>query len=342
MAEGSETTVEAQIAALKLKEAQLSLQKEVLALRAQKWVVAAAVIGLISVATTTAWATATQAASVLKGSPIPFFDNPPLAFFLHGMQATIIFFFVRKHREWLRKTAVELHEQAPNAPIARNTLRQFTLGWEYMWYGWLVLYTWFTIAALIAPLGKSAWVESVSDVLDVISGCAIWWCYLALDARSVKVPNDLERDRPFRNAVGFVALAAVVCIALTVTDRTLHLGYFGVVLVGVFNALGLASFTGRLGSHYICTPRWILSLLYFYAMLQIFYSLLPLLNTRVWIPAVYISALLLKVVLAFAGSNMMRNGGLITYLQAAESGLLDVRRMEKSKWAAIVQVAAAS
>ncbi len=334
-------TAEEQIARLKLQEAELSRRIVEIQLRKEKVILWTAVMGLIAIATTTAWATATKAVTALgKGRPIPLIDNPPLAFFLHGIQATIIFFFVRKHRQWLRRIATALQEKAPDAPIAKKTLSQFTLGWEYMWYGWLVLYTWFTIAALIAPLGASAWVESVSDILDIVSGFGIWWCYLSLDVRSVNVPADLTRDRPFWRAVAILAAAAIGCIALSVTDRVFHIGYFGIVLVGIFNALGIASFTGRLGSHYIDTPRWALSLLYFYAMLQIFYSLLPLLNTKLWIPAVYICALLLKVVLAFVGLNMMRNGGLIRYLEAAESGLLDVRALDNAKWAAVTKAAA--
>jgi hypothetical protein len=339
--EDSAQFLDEQIKKAKLEEANVLLRAAKLKLLTQILLSAAGALALIGGVATALWARVTHTAAVTGGSPLPLIGNPPLAFVLHGCQATIIFFFIRKHTKWLRKIKSALHEKATEIPIQRGTLKQFTLGWECMWWGWFVLYTWFAIAALLAPLGKSVAVESVSDVLDVVSAGAIWWCYLSLDRKSVRVGTSDQRDRPFWTGVIFVAAAGIVCIVLAVIDRIHRLGYFGVVMVGIFSALGLASFTGKIGSSFIGTRRWALTLLYFYAMLQVFYSLLPILivNTKYWLLAVYICALLLKIVLAVVGYDMMRNGGLIRYLEAAESGLLDASEFDAAKWVAVRKAA---
>jgi hypothetical protein len=161
-----------------------------------------------------------------------------------------------------------------------------------------------------------------------------------LDTRSVKLPEDQKWDRPFWVRIACVAVAAVVCILFSVIDHTTNIDLFGVVMVGIFNALAMASLTGRLGSHYMGSPRWEIMLLYFYAILQIFYSLLPVLKTELWTPAIFICALLLKVVVFHVGYRMMKNGGLIRYLEAAESGLLNSSELDDSKWKAAMKAAA--
>ncbi len=71
--------------------------------------------------------------------------------------------------------------------------------------------------------------------------------------------------------------------------------------------------------------RWLILSIYLYSMLQLFYSFLPLLKHQVWTPLVFLSALVLKIMLAYAGYDMMQNGGLRRYLDAAQSGLLNPR-----------------
>ena len=328
--------VELELQRLKRAEAEMRLAAAKWDLRAKKLTVMAVILGVPGLGAATMWA-ALKNTPGIADVPTFVFGHPSEAFFLHALQATVIFVFVKWHRKWLRETAANLLEVEPVAPIAQETLSQFTRGWECMWYGWLLLYIWFTVAAL-TPLAKLKWVECVSDGFDVVSGCAIWWCYLSLDVSSVKLPTDPARDRPFWKALGLIAVAAVACIVLSVIDHMTNISLFGVVVVGVFNALALASFTGRLASHYMGTPRWEIMLLYFYAMLQIFYSLLPVLQTELWTPAVFTCALLLKFVLFDAGRRMMKKkGGLIRYLEAAQSGLLNAASLDDLRWKAVMK-----
>ena len=252
--------------------------------------------------------------------PLPLTPGPKQAIVLHILQMAVILCFVFIQRSWLKKPASRLTDAVP---IAKKTLEQFTAGWLFMWYAWLALYTWFSVAAIIASLkGTSPAIESLSDVLDTVSGFSIWWCFLVLDMPSVNTAGQPKRDRTFWEAVYLTVAVGVICATLSVLDRTLHWGYFGVATVGLYNGLAIASLTGRFGSHYIGTPRWMLLCLYFYSMLQLFYSFLPVLNAELWTPAIYLLALLMKMVLAWAATHMVLNGGLLQYLGAAQSGAL--------------------
>lgn len=265
--------------------------------------------------------------------PLPLVPGPKQAIVIHVLQTLVILCFVLIHRTWLRKLASQLTDAVP---IAKKTLQQFTAGWMFMWYGWLALYIWFSIAAIRAALkGSSPALESISDVLDVASGFFIWWCFLALDMPSVKLSGQPKRNRPFWEAVWLTIFVGILCAALSVIDRHFHWGYFGVATVGLYNGLALASLTGRFGSHYIGTPKWMLLCLYIYSMLQLFYSFLPVLNAELWTPAIFLLALILKMVLAWAGTHMMQNGGLLRYLEAAESGALSVGDLHKENSRAV-------
>lgn len=247
---------------------------------------------------------------VLSG-PRPSFD-PFLARILHGVQAATIFCFVLIHRTWLRQMATKLTNAMP---VAQKTLEQFSEGWVYMWYGWVALYVWFFVSA---RWSESPRVLAVSDVLDVASGFAIWWCFLALDMPSVKLKDHPHRDRAFHLAAWAVGIIGAICASLGVVDRIFDLGHIGVV-VGLYNALALAFLTGRLGSHYMKLHRLILLCLYLYSMLQLFYSFLPLLKTAIWAPLIFLLALLFKIAVAYAGYDMMQHGGLRRYLDEAQA-----------------------
>ena len=81
-----------------------------------------------------------------------------------------------------------------------------------------------------------------------------------------------NRDKPFRRAIQLAAAIGLGCAGLAIADRLFGLGHLGLASVGLYRGLALACFTGRIGSHYIGMPRWMLLLLYLYAMLHILYS----------------------------------------------------------------------
>jgi hypothetical protein len=248
--------------------------------------------------------------------PSPSVD-PTLNLILHAVQAGVIIGFIFIHHIWLRDIASGLTEQVP---IAKKTLEQFTNGWLYMWYGWLAVYIWFFVAAMPQWNGSPR-MDAVSDVIDVAGGFAIWWCFLVLDMPSVNLADQPHRDRAFRRTVLITGIAGVICACLGAADRLFDWSHARTV-VGLYNALALAFFTGRMGSHYINVRRWLLLCLYLYSMLQVFYSFLDLLKPG-WTPLVFLLALFFKITLAYAGYDMMQHGGLLRYLNAAESGLLN-------------------
>jgi hypothetical protein len=229
------------------------------------------------------------------------------------VQAFTILCFVLIHRKWLRQMASKLTDAVP---VANKTLKQFSEGWVWMWYSWVALYIWFFVTA---QWSESPRVTAVSDILDVISGFNIWWCFIVLDMPSVKLDGHPHRDRAFRRTAWTIGVCGVFCAFLGVADRLYDWNHIGVV-VGLYNALALAFLTGRLGSHYLRIRRSLLLCLYLYSMLQLFYSFLPLLKTDIWLPLVFLSALVLKIAVAYVGYNLLQHGGLQRYLDAAQAG----------------------
>lgn len=247
----------------------------------------------------------------------PSYD-PSLAREIYGVHCCTIAAFIIFHYRWLKGEALKISD---SKQIAKGTLKQFTAGWLALWCGWLVLYAWFYLTA-DSKWQSSPVVNAVSDLLDTISGFTIWWCFLVLDLPSVKVKGERDRDRAFNRAVWLTAFAGIACALLGVADRLFDFGHLGIV-VGLYNALAMAFLAGRFGSHFIGLSHRILLCLYLYSMLQLVYSFLPLLKAGVWTPAVFLLALVLKIALAYAGYDMIRNGGLERYLLAAQEGKLN-------------------
>ena len=112
-----------------------------------------------------------------------------------------------------------------------------------MWGGWLTLYLWFLLIA-VAGWSGSPFADAVSDILDVVSGFAIWWCFLVLELPSVNVEGQRDRNKEFRRTVWLVASIGALCAFLGAMDRLFDLNHVG-VLVGLYNALALSFLTGR-------------------------------------------------------------------------------------------------
>ena len=280
------------------------------------------------------WAQRAQAIVGILGFPFVLMTNPdfrswlfsrkfplpphvppkqdPHLIVLHVMQAVIIFVVIFIHYFQLKDAEQKLQGAGP---IARNTYQQFRASWMFMWSMWLVLYIWLLIRVVGPP---SDWLDSVTDVFNTISGFAIWRCFLVLDMPSVNIQNEPNRDKPYRKAMRTASVVGLFCACLAPADRFLQLGHVGLAAVGLYGGLALACLVGRLGSHYINMPRWMLLFLYLYAMSQLFYSFFDILSP-LWTWAVFGAVLVLKVMLAFAGVDMLKYGGLDRYLKAAES-----------------------
>jgi hypothetical protein len=241
--------------------------------------------------------------------------SPLLARWLHGVQASTILVLLLIQWRSLRAKEEELEKSEPEAAIALQTLAQFKSGWLLMWGAWLGLYVWFCATA---GLWGSPVVDAISDGLDVVSGFAIWYCFLVLELPSVNVAGQPHRNKEFRLVYFIALLVGVVCAILGAADRLFNLSHIGMV-VGLYNALALAFLTGRLNSHYMKTNRLILLCLYLYTMVQLLYSFLSVLKDA-WPPLVFSLALVFKVAVAYAGYDIVHKGGLERYLNAAQRG----------------------
>jgi hypothetical protein len=250
----------------------------------------------------------------------PRHHSPPVQdpdiFILHGLQAVIIFVVIFVSRFLLK---IEEKKITNYGPIGKTTFEQFSFNWLLMWFAWLALYIWLFARAFLPP---SDFFDSVTDVFNILSGFAIWRCFFVLRLPSVNLPNtpenDPPRDRPYRQALKIAGTVGFVCACFGPADRFLQLGHVGLACVGLYGGLALASLVGRLGSHYIGMPLWTLLLLYLYAMLQLFYSFFDILS-HLWMWVIFGAVLVLKIVLGFAGIDMLHYGGLDNYLKAADT-----------------------
>lgn len=103
----------------------------------------------------------------------------------------------------------------------------------------------------------------------------------------------------------------------------------------------MAFFVGRLESRLLRPPRWLLMLLYSYAVLQFGYGFLDQPSMVHWQPAFFMAVLVLKVLLAVFVNWLIGTGNLVFYLlymqqlnhdyrEKRNTFLADVRRVESS------------
>lgn len=242
---------------------------------------------------------------------------PPIMRIIHPLQLAVVVALAFVQRRLFDGAGKQFES---SMVIATQTLVQFRRGWQAMWWAWAVLYAWFTLSALV--LGEGIGVLAVEDVINSVTGLAVWWCFLALDLPSVNLPQQQTRDHRFRRAVTITAIVAFCCAFLACTDRYFDLRHFGVATVGIFNGLGLACLAGRFTSHWMRLPRWQILFIYSYAMMQLIYPFFDILGKELWEPAVYMAVLMMKVMLAYTLRCATSEGGLDNYLAAAQAGLL--------------------
>jgi hypothetical protein len=147
--------------------------------------------------------------------------------------------------------------------------------------------------------------DLITTIANIFNGFAIWSCFFVLD-RGI---DDYKRTRLKALRAGFF------CLFVGALDHFVNWGHLGLALSGLYTGLALACLVGRLGSHHIKLPSSLLIILYFYAMLQLYYPFFDILLRPVqWL--LFIAALVLKILLSIAGFQMLDSGGLKSYLTA--------------------------
>lgn len=209
----------------------------------------------------------------------------------------------------------------PTEVNARHAFFQIILGWRWIWLSWLLLYLWFGAGAWLSVPSTTYWV--VADGLNVLNGFWFFYCFLVLDMPS----TGKRRAAAFRSYLLLIGLAGAAVIfvgALGFSDlgdsgsSPDHLRAPAATIVACYTSLSMAYFFGRLDSHHMWVPRLMLMPLYLYVIIQMFWpsfsTVKPSLPMQ---PAVFVTALMLKIVVFFAITAWLRDGSLGDFLTKA-------------------------
>ena len=110
-------------------------------------------------------------------------------------------------------------------------------------------------------------IRLVSDIINTLTGIAIWWCYIVLDFPSVRTKHNRERNRPFVHAFSWAVASGLLSVLAICLDYAINWSYFGIATGGIYNGLALACLAGRFSSAYMNVPRPMIITIYGYALL---------------------------------------------------------------------------
>jgi hypothetical protein len=238
---------------------------------------------------------------------------------LHSVQVLLILVLALAF-EKIFMTDAKRQARARHDDRVVGALRQFALGWRWIYLSWLWLYTWLALSSWLVLHGVVTMDEcvvfSVCDVINMSSSVAFLYTFAVLDLPSVRIkPSD--DTKAFTSFVsGCVGIGAFVCV-LSICDRLSYPFAFnglGVGLNALFAGLSMTFLIGRLDSHIINLGRLWLGLMYLYALIQAYYPV-ALGNDPNIRTALFVTALLLKAALfIIVGHLCVQRGALTRFL----------------------------
>ncbi|MEM7479863.1 MAG: hypothetical protein AAF481_01705 [Acidobacteriota bacterium] len=161
-----------------------------------------------------------------------------------------------------------------------GTVAQLTKGWLGVWLLWLALYGWFTVAVLCKFRGfeiPGVLFWSVADLINIATGTAFFYLFLALQFPSVDTDRDKHRSRRYYHHRSVVLLVSLFVAGFSILGRIWTasvdseptiVGILGLFIQSSFVAVSMCYFFGRLDSHYLGTNLLTLAPLYAYAVIQ--------------------------------------------------------------------------
>lgn len=169
----------------------------------------------------------------------------------------------------------------PETVVSKKSYKQFRSGWIAVLLTWLLLYVWLGLTALSpnAQLRQNARfiaaVWGVADLFNSLNGASFFWCFLVMDMPSVpseQPSSQPRRDRTFWLHVRFIWVLGLILFVLSLLGRSSlvpPLVMSGPMLCACYTGLGMAYFVGRLDSHHMFVPRYLLAPLYLYVLIQL-------------------------------------------------------------------------
>jgi hypothetical protein len=247
---------------------------------------------------------------------------------LQALMIAVLFFSVPR----TFSTVSEGHERA------RMAADDFRTAWLMTLLAWFALYMMFIVQSLPAVAEGAAnirpsWLlHTIQGTASCLSTIGFWKCFLV-------VSNPDDESDPLKWVGVIVLLVFADILAGVFGSPGMH---FVVDLgIGALSGVAMAFFVGRLESRLLRPPRWLLMLLYSYAVLQFGYGFLDQPSMVHWQPAFFMAVLVLKVLLAVFVNWLIGTGNLVFYLlymqqlnhdyrEKRNTFLADVRRVESS------------
>ena len=217
--------------------------------------------------------------------------------------------------------------------IAREAFHQFLKGWAAIWITWLLLYfylgiIWFIVQAKHSVANQS--VQITVDFLNVSNSAVFLYMFLVLDMPSVPTEKDPNRNKEFHNGIITVTTACLIIFLWSALGRLKPERIFeiGVYLSGILVAISMSYVVGRFDSHHMNVKRWMLSLLYLYAVIQVIGPKLvdfcepSKTNSTIYPDLFFGTVLVLKLYLFVVITYWLQNGSFEQYFNAA-SGYIE-------------------
>ncbi|MDQ1613439.1 MAG: hypothetical protein QOG00_3370, partial [Pyrinomonadaceae bacterium] len=166
-------------------------------------------------------------------------------------------------------------------------------------------------------------IQVTVDFLNVCTSVAFFYMFLVLDMPSVATAATPDRNKGFRKNFSIIVGISFVIFLVSSLGRFRPGTYeLGVYLSGIFAAISMAYVFGRLDSHYMNVPRWMLAPLYLYAAIQVIGPIVV--NYSGQIPDKYHTlffgaVLMLKVYLFFVMTYWLQNGSFEEYFNTGSN-----------------------
>ncbi len=237
--------------------------------------------------------------------------------------------FVLIDLRFLHPTTNPIHS---TTQAASGSFDQLLNGWKLLWGTWIVFYCclgaqWFHLF----PDTAKSYIPAISDALNIINAFFFYYLFFVLDQPSVPTEEQPNRARSFRRNIlvtgligGGVYLASTF-FSYSEINSGLPKDTANLLsnLVPAYIAVGMAFFFGRLDSHYLRLHRIILAPLYLYAVIQLYWGPEVPDNSRFnsGRVAILVMALVLKFVIFYTFSRLLRDERFQSYFVVALKGL---------------------
>jgi hypothetical protein len=163
--------------------------------------------------------------------------------------------------------------------------QQFIIFWILVWVAWLALYAiWLVYWRAVTSSTVPEPIHLALDLCNILSSAFLLLCYFSMVLRTVPPETFGWHGVVTQVIVLFVALVVgesiITAVVASDSNHVEVAKHFFDWIEGLIGGIALALFVGRLDSRFIQTSRWIIAILYIYAIIQLSYPQLEANNPQ--------------------------------------------------------------